>query len=140
MAKRKYDDCFLKPEITQAGEYQIFKMKGKDTRGFDWQVRLAPVTAKTYPAADLIETANADRVEMYLGGEPPNIEKVYGEMEVSIGKEKEKFVVDKPTLIYVPKGVPVSHKIVKKPEKTTFMLNFTLTPPYVAPKAKKGGK
>jgi hypothetical protein len=33
MAKRKFEDNFLKPEITQAGEYQIFKMKGKDARG-----------------------------------------------------------------------------------------------------------
>jgi hypothetical protein len=139
MAKRKYDDCFLKPEITQAGEYQIFTMKGKDTRGFDWKVRLAPITPKTYPA-EIPETVDTDRVEMYLGGISPNIEKVSGEMEVSLGKEKEKFNVDKPTLVYIPKGVPVTHKIVKKPETTTFMLNFTLTPKYEAPKAKKGGK
>ena len=50
MAKRKYDDMFLKPEITQAGEYQVFTMKGKDSRGFDWKVMLAPITEKTYPA------------------------------------------------------------------------------------------
>jgi hypothetical protein len=139
MAKRKYDDCFLKPEITQAGEYQIFKMKGKDTRGYDWQVRLAPITAKTYPA-EIAEKVDADRVEMYLGGVSPDIEKVSGEMEISMGKEAEKFIIDKPTLVYIPKGVPVSHKIVKKPEKTTFMLNFTLTPKYEAPKTRKGGK
>ena len=58
MAKRKYDDCFLKPEITQAGEYQIFKMKGKDARGFDWMVRLAPITEMP---VDLEVTAVANR-------------------------------------------------------------------------------
>ena len=139
MAKRKYEDYFLKPEIKQAGEYQVFTMKGKDTRGYDWQVRLAPVSAKTYPA-DIPETVNADRVEMYLGGEPPTIEKVSGEMEVTLGKEKEKYSIGKPTLVYIPKGVPAAHKIIKKPEQTVFMLGFTLTPKYEPPKAKKGGK
>jgi hypothetical protein len=141
MAKRKYDDNFLKPEITQAGEYQIFKMKGKDTRGFDWMVRLAPVTEKTYPA-DIAKTADADRVELYLG-QPAGIDKISGEMEIALGSEGEKYNINRATMVYVPKGTPVQHKIVKKPEDVTWLLNINLTPKYVAPKApksKKGGK
>jgi hypothetical protein len=122
MAKRKYDDMFLKPEITQAGDYQIFKMKGKDARGFDWMVRFAPITEKTYPYID----------------------KISGEMEVTLGKDKEKYNINKATLVYIPKGEPVTHKIVKKPKEITWLLNMNLTPKYVAPKAKtavkKGGK
>jgi hypothetical protein len=139
MAKRKYDNCFLKPEITQAGEFQVFKMKGKDARGYPWMVRLAPVTAKTYPA-ELPETANADRIELYVGSQPMEIDKISGEMEVALGKEGEKYNIDKAAMVYIPKGVPVKHRILRKPEKTTWLLNFTLTPKYVAPKAKKGGK
>jgi hypothetical protein len=139
MAKRKYDDCFLKPEITQAGEYQIFKMKGKDARGYDWMVRLAPITAKTYPA-DIKETVDADRIELYVGSKPMEIEKISGEMEVTLGKEAEKFDISRAAMVYVPKGVPVKHKIVKKPEDVTWLLNINLTPKYEAPKAKKGGK
>jgi hypothetical protein len=139
MAKRKYDNCFLKPEITQAGEFQVFKMKGKDTRGFPWMVRLAPVTAKTYPA-ELPETANADRIELYVGSQPMEIDKITGEMEVALGKEGEKYNIDKAAMVYIPKGVPVKHRILRKPEKTTWLLNFTLTPKYETPKAKKGGK
>jgi hypothetical protein len=142
MAKRKYDDNFLKPEITQAGEYQIFKMKGKDTRGFDWQVRLAPVTEKTYPA-DIKDKVDADRVELYLG-QPAGIDKISGEMEVALGSEGEKYNINRATLVYVPKGVQVKHKITKKPEEVSWLLNINLTPKYVAPKAapkaKKGGR
>jgi len=141
MAKRKYDDCFLKPEIIQAGEYQIFKMKGKDARGFDWMVRLAPITEKTYPA-DINDKADADRVELYLG-QPSEIAKISGEMEVALGSEGEKYDINRATMVYVPKGTTVKHKILKKAEDITWLLNINLTPKYVAPKApkaKKGGK
>lgn len=139
MAKRKYEDYFLKPEITQAGDYQIFKMKGKDTRGHDWQVRFAPITEKTYPA-DIKETVDADRVELYVGGNPDEIGKLSSEMEVTLGKEAEKFDIKAAAMVYVPKGVPVKHKIVKKSKDITWLLNFNLTPKYEAPKTRKGGK
>jgi hypothetical protein len=139
MAKRKYEDNFLKPEITQAGEYQIFKMKGKDSRGYDWQVRLAPITEKAYPA-EIPETANADRVEVYVGGNPDDIGKLASEVEVSLGKEAEKYGLNAAAMVYIPKGVPIKHKILKKSKDITWLLNFNLTPKYEAPKTKKGGK
>lgn len=139
MAKRKYDDMFLKPEITQAGEYQIFKMKGKDARGYDWQVRLAPITEKTYPA-EIARTTDCDRVELYVGGNPDEIGKLASETEVALGSEGEKYDIKAAAMVYVPKGVPVKHKITKKSKDITWLLNFNLTPKYVAPKAKKGGK
>lgn len=139
MAKRKYDKCFLKPQITQAGENQIFTMKGKDARGYNWMVRLAPVTAKTYPA-EIPETAKADRIELYVGGKPAEIGNISGAVEVALGTENEKYNIDKAAMVYVPKGVPVKHRIVKNPKETTWLLNLTLTPKYEPPKAKKGGK
>jgi hypothetical protein len=102
-------------------------------------VRLAPVTEKTYPA-EIPATANADRVELYVGSKPMEIGKISGEMEVMLGKEGEKYDINKATMVYVPKGVPVQHRIVKKPEETTWMLNITLTPKQSAPEAGKDGK
>jgi hypothetical protein len=139
MAKRKYDDMFLKPEITQAGDYQIFKMKGKDARGFDWMVRFAPITEKTYPA-DIKETVAADRVELYVGGNPDEIGKLAAEVEVALGKEEEKHDIKSAAMVYIPKGVPVKHKIARKSKDITWLLNFNLTPKYEAPAARKGGK
>jgi hypothetical protein len=132
MAKRKYDDCFLKPEITRAGEFQVFKMKGKDDRGYDWMVRLAAISEETYPA-DLPETAGADRIELYAGGKPMEINKISGEMEVMLGKEGEKYSIDKAMMVYIPRGVPVRHRLVRKPEEISWLLNFTLPPKKEAP-------
>ena len=139
MAKKKYEDYFLKPEITQAGEYQIFKMKGKDSRGYPWQVRLAPITEKTYPA-EIARTTDGDRVELYVGGDPDNIGKLASEMQVALGSEGEKYDINAAAMVYIPKGVPVQHKITKKSKDITWLLSFNLTPKYVAPKPKKGGK
>ena len=139
MARKKYEDNFLKPEITQAGEYQIFKMKGKDSRGYPWQVMLAPITEKTYPA-EIAKTSDADRVELYFGGDPDNIGKLAGEMQVALGSEGEKFDISAAAMVYIPKGVPTQHKITKKSKDTTWLLSFNLTPKYTAPKTGKGGR
>ena len=139
MAKRKYDDCFLKPEITQAGEFQVFKMKGKDARGYNWMVRLAAISEETYPA-DLPETIDADRVEMYVGGKPMEIDKISGEMEVALGKEGEKYNIDKAMMVYIPKGMPAAHRLVRQPDEISWLLNFTLPPKRETPEEKKGGK
>ncbi len=139
MTTGKYDDCFLKPEITKAGEFQVFKMKGKDRRGYDFAVRLAAISDETYPG-DLPEKENSDRIEMYLGGKPAEIEKISGEVEVNLGKEKDSYRINKAEMVYIPKDVPVQHRIIKKPEDITWLLSFKLTPKQEKTEEQKGGK
>lgn len=139
MAKKKYDDIFLQPDITRAGEYQVFTLKGKDARGFDFTVRLAPVSKDTIPG-DLPETADADRIEVIIGGDPKEIEKINGEVEVSLGKEKEAHSIKEASMVYIPKGMPVKHRVVKEPEGKAFLASFSLTPRWEEPAKKKGGK
>jgi hypothetical protein len=139
MAKKKLDGIFLQPEITQAGEFQVLTIKGKDTRGYDWKVRLAPISKKTVPG-DLPETANADRIEVYAGGKPKEIDKISGEIEVTLGKEEEPHRIKEASIVYIPKGTPVQHRVINEPKETAFLLNFTLTPKYEPAKNKKGGK
>jgi hypothetical protein len=59
---------------------------------------------------------------------------------VALGKEGEKYTVDKAKMVYIPKGVPVQHRIVSQPEETTWLLNITLTPKQSIPEAGKDGK
>jgi hypothetical protein len=139
MAKKKYAEVFLQPEITQAGEYQIFTLKGKDTRGYDFAVRLAPVSGATIPG-DLPKTADADRIEVYVGGQPKDIEKISGDVEVKLGNEGEVHHIKEAAIVYIPKGVPVQHRVIAEPKETAFMLTFNLTPKWAPPADKKGGK
>jgi hypothetical protein len=139
MAKKKYEECFLQPKITQAGEFQVFTIKGKDTRGYDFSVRLSPVSKETIPG-DLPSTVDTDRIEVYCGGTPKEIEKVSGEVEVTLGKEGEAHSIKEASMVYIPKGVPVKHRVVTEPKETAFLLSFNLTPKWEPQVKKKGGK
>jgi hypothetical protein len=140
MAKNKYSECFLKPRITQAGEFQVFTLKGKDTRGFNFTVRLSPVSKETIPG-DLLETADSDRIEAFIGGDPKEIENISGAVEVKLGKEAEAHVIKEASMVYIPKGMPVKHRVTKEPKDPSFMVSFSLTPKWEEPaKKKKGGK
>lgn len=139
MAKNKYEDIFLQPEITQAGDLQVFTIKGKDSRGYDWQVRLSPISAKTVPG-DLPVTADADRIEVIIGGDPKEIEKISGEVEVALGKENEAHTIKEASMVYIPKGTPVKHTVKKEPKDKAFLLSLSLTPKWEDKKEKKEGK
>jgi hypothetical protein len=140
MTKNKYADVFLQPKITQAGKYQVFTIKGKDTRGFDYTVRLSPVSEETIPG-NLPETSPADRIEAYIGGNPKEIEKLTGAVEVKLGKEAEAHIIKEASMVYIPKGMPVKHRVKTEPKDMPFLLSFTLTPKWEEPaKKKKGGK
>ncbi len=139
MTKRKYADCFLKPDILQAGEFQVFELNGKDSRGYDYTFRVAPVSENTVPG-DLPEKSPADRVEMLVGGKPTELEKTDGELEIVLGAEKEAHRLDKATMVYIPGNTPVQHKLIRKPADTTWLFSFTLTPKWEGPAKKQEGK
>jgi hypothetical protein len=139
MIKKKYEEVFLQPEITKAGEFQVFTLNGKDTRGFDFSVRLAPISKETVPG-NLPVTADADRIEVFIGRDPKEIEKIDGAVDVSLGKEGETHTIKEASMVYIPKGMPVKHKVTKDPKDKALMVSFTLTPRWEEPAKKKGGK
>ncbi len=139
MTRRKYDHCILKPDIIQAGEFQIFELKDKDSRGYDFTFRVAPVSESTVPG-NLPEKVTADRVEMLVGGKPLELEKTGGELEVILGEEKEAHRLDKATMVYIPGGTPIQHRLIRQPEETAWLFSFTLTPKWEGPEKKQGGK
>ena len=139
MARKKYDEVFLKPQITQVGEYQVFNIKGKDTRGFKWSVRLSPVAKETVPG-DLPVTADSDRIEAFIGGDPKEIANIGAAVDVALGKEGESHLIKDASMVYIPKGMPVKHKVTKASKDKAFMVSFTLTPKWEALPKKKGGK
>jgi len=139
MANKKYDDIFLQPEITKAGEFQVFTLKGKDTRGFDFSVRLAPISKETVPG-NLPATADSDRIEVFIGQNPKEIDKITNEVEVTLGKEGETHTIKDASMVYIPKGMPVKHKVTKESGEPGLLVSFSLTPKWEEPAKKKGGK
>ena len=127
----KYQKNILAPQIKTYGDLQVFEIKGKDARGFDFAVQLSPIEAISL-MNETPEAVNADRVKAYIGGDPENVKDI-GEMEVSMGKEQEVYNIDSASVLYIPKGTPHRQRLLKKPVKGSFVLTLTLPPKYVQP-------
>jgi len=130
-AESKYQKYILAGEVKQYGDLQVFELKGKDARGFDWAVQMSPVGA--IPLMKEPEAADADRVMAYIGGDPKNVKDLGAEIEVSVGSEAEVYTIDSASVAYIPKGTPHRRRVLKKAARESFALTLTLPPKYVEP-------
>ena len=133
--KTKYDRYVLVPEIKQFQDLQVFEIKGKDMRGYDWALQMAPIEAINLMNES--GAVSADRAKAYIGA-PDNVKDIGTEIEIFMGAEPEVYKIDSASVTYIPKGIPHRQRVLKKPTKASFALTLTLPPKYVAPgKAKK---
>jgi hypothetical protein len=128
--KTKYDQYILVPEIKQFQDLQVFEIKGKDMRGFDWALQMAPIDAINLMNES--GAVNADRTKAYIGA-PDNVKDIGTEIEISMGTEQEAYKIDAASVTYIPKGIPHRQRVLKKAAKASFALTLTLPPKYVAP-------
>jgi hypothetical protein len=124
--KKDLEKLVLAPEIKQYRDLQVFEFKGKDARGYDFAVQLSPAAA--LPLMKEPSTVNADRVNVYLGGDPEHISNIDTEIEISLGNENYK--IDAAAMTYIPKGTPHHHHILRTPVKNSWVLSLTLPPKY----------
>jgi len=130
--KKDIDKYILAPEIKQYRDLQVFEFHGRDARGYDFGVRLTPIEA--IPLMDEpLAAADADRVNMYAGGDPETIGELNTEIEITMGEESEAYTIDAAAMTYVPKGTPYRHRVLKDTDKPSFVLTLTLPPKYVPP-------
>jgi uncharacterized protein YpmB len=128
----KYQKNILAPQIKTYRDLQVFEIKGKDARGYDFAVQLSPIEAISL-MNETPEAVNADRVRAYIGGDPENVKDI-GAIEISMGKEQEIYNIDSASVLYIPKGTPHRQRLLKHPVKGSFVLTLTLPPKYVQPK------
>jgi len=125
----KYEKYILAPQIKTYRDLQVFEIKGKDERGYDFALQLSPIEAVSL-MNETPEAASADRVRAYIGGDTANVKDI-GEIEISMGKEPETYKIDSASVVYIPKGTPHRQRVLKKPAKGSFVLTLTLPPKYV---------
>jgi hypothetical protein len=130
-AESKYQKEILVGEVKKFGDLQVFELKGKDARGFDWAVQMSPVDA--IPLMKEPEVVNADRVKAYIGGDPKNVKDIGTKIEVSMGSESEVYTIDSASVTYIPKGTPHRQRVLNKAARESFVLTLTLPPKYVEP-------
>jgi hypothetical protein len=136
--KKDVDKYILAPEIKQYGDLQVFEFHDKDARGYDFGVQLTPVQALPL-INESPEAVEADRVNMYAGGDHEKIDELNTEIEISMGDAPEKYTIDSAAMTYVPKGVLYGHRVTGNTDKTSWILTLTLPPKYIPPE-KPGSK
>ncbi|MFC1946464.1 hypothetical protein ACFLXY_00940 [Chloroflexota bacterium] len=130
--KKDVDKYILAPEIKQYGDLQVFEFHGKDARGYDFGVQLTPIAALPL-INEPPKAVEADRVNMYAGGDHEKIDELNTEIEISMGEESETYTINSAAMTYVPKGTPYGHRITRKTGKTSWVLTLTLPPKYIPP-------
>ena len=130
--KKDVNKYILAPEIKQYGDLQVFDFHGKDTRGYDFGVQLTPVQALPL-INESPKAVDADRVNMYAGGDHEKIDELNAEIEITMGGEPEQYTIDSAAMTYVPKGTPYGHRVTKSTDKTSWILTLTLPPKYIPP-------
>jgi hypothetical protein len=131
VTKSGYEKYILAPQIKTYQDLQVFEIKGKDARGYDFAVQMAPVDA--IPLMNEAGAVNADRVKAYIGGNTENVKDIGTEIEVSMGEEPEVYKIDSASVTYIPKGTPHRQRVLRKPVKSSFVLTLTLPPKYIEP-------
>jgi hypothetical protein len=52
------------------------------------------------------QTHSADEVLVYVGTDPTNIDSLGAEIEIDLGKEHERYLINKPAVVICPAGTP----------------------------------
>ena len=94
-----------------------------------WQVFIEPVLLETEP-----HTHTADEYLIFLGGQLPDMFGSFNaEIDLFLGEEMEKYVITKPTIVFIPKNMqhcPLNFRVMNKPVLFTALLltsKFTKT-------------
>jgi len=91
-----------------------------------WQLFVEPIFLEREP-----HTHNADEYLIFLGGQLPDLFSSFeAEIDFWIGEENEmeKYVITRPTIIYVPKDLPHTPLNFRKIVKPVFFSALLLTP------------
>jgi hypothetical protein len=121
MATRKYEKHFFpNPLIKGTGVKHRIVMQGSKT-GFDglmknywlrWNCITKPVSMGDPHTHDF------DEIFHFFGADASDISDFQAVVEFHMGEEDEIYRFDKPTIVYIPKGLkhaPIDIKVVKKP-------------------------
>jgi hypothetical protein len=105
------------PQAYFRGDCQIPNAKAN----FGWQLFTKPLFLERKP-----HTHNGDEYLIFLGGALPDLFSSFdAEIDLCMGEEEEKYLITKPTIVYVPAGMPhtpLNFRVINKPVFFTAML------------------
>jgi hypothetical protein len=138
MGESKYSRLFLTepalrnksilPEVVAPGSVIESKKHFNSNANFSmsWRYITQPLIMEEGPHAH----PKFDQFLCFFGGNLENIFDVDAEIELSLGKEQKVHVIDKATVVYIPKGLIHGPLIFKRVGKPMLFSPISLTPSY----------
>jgi len=129
MAETKYGKYIMKDLIQDIGHYTGYSIVAHDGEldadcSIGYHCISKPISFDRPHAHDFVELL------CFIGGDPTDVRDLGAEVEVCLGEEGEKHVIDTATVVSIPAGLihcPLNIKNVKKP---IVFLEVSLTPKY----------
>ena len=116
MAKiKKYDKLFFKEPIVD-GDFAP-KIGLKEFTGLDIRIAYNCIS-QPFLMVDKAHKHERDQYMLFIGGNPMDIRDFPAEVEISMGEEGEKYIINKTTVLHIPAGLlhcPLNFKRVDKP-------------------------
>jgi len=128
MAK-KYERYVFKHPIEHGELGPAIEFVGEKVFNSDFSLILLPVT-KPVLMEEFPHSHDFDMYVTFVGFDPNGLNELGGEIEMYLGQEQEKYVINTPTSIYIPKGFihcPLNFTRVGKP---ILLVHATLAPKY----------
>lgn len=134
MAQNKYGKYVINDRKTLEVNFKnrdpFFHTKDiKQWPGLDFQIAIAPISAPEIMEERPMKH-DFDQVLCFIGGDTKDIFKFDADVELSLGEEQEKHIINSPTIVHIPKGLthcPLNFKRIGKP---IIFLDITLTTAY----------
>lgn len=133
MAKKKYaqylfsdfrEESNLPAVATPQAYFRGARQIPGANANFGWQLFVKPIFLEREP-----HTHSADEYLIFLGGTPPDLFANFdAEIDLFMGEEQEKYVITRPTIVFIPKDfphTPLNFRIINKP---VFFTALLLTP------------
>jgi hypothetical protein len=119
----KYEKLLLRGALgktphTEAGGFPIIScVNVKQWEGSELSFRMTPI-ANAHMMEEKQHSHDYNDYMAFLGGDPLNFKEFDAEIELTLGEEREKYIITEPTVVYIPKGLmhcPLNFKRVTKP-------------------------
>jgi len=130
VASAKYEKYIQHAPVTEERIGRVAHLfGGKDFNGASFSPAWTGITKPLF----MIEESHAHDYDEYLffwGTNAANIEEFGAVAELCLGDEEEKYIITKPCIVYVPKGLkhcPLNFTVVNKP---ILFMDISISPEY----------
>ena len=135
MTKTKYGKYVLRHPVEEGNFGPRINLVGERDFHSDFSIVYLPVL-KPVLMEPLAHSHDFDIYLTFLGFDPNGLNELGAEIEMHLGEEQEKYIITKPTSVYIPKGLvhcPLNFKRIDKP---ILLVHATIAPRYFKKESK----